>query len=158
MIRESLQEEILIEAMDEHDADHDPNGDADPDAYAAYRDGRDLLSSGNPHAAVVALERARTLEPDKASVRETLARAYYRSARYDAAAAEFAIAVELDPVNDYAHFGLGLALIRTGDVTGARRHLRIAAVMRPDRDDYRRALADLVGPGEADADAESDER
>lgn len=141
--------------MDEHEADHHADHEADPDAYAAYRDGRDLLSSGNPHAAVVALERARTLEPDKASVRETLARAYYRSARYDAAAAEFAHAVELDPVNDYAHFGLGLALIRTGDPLGARRHLRIAAAMRPDRDDYRRALADLVGPGEADA--ESDE-
>jgi Flp pilus assembly protein TadD len=121
------------------------------DAYDAYRDGRDLLSSGNPHAAVVALERARTLEPDKASVRETLARAYYRSARYAAAAAEFAIAVELDPVNDYAHFGLGLAMIRIGDVTGARRHLRIAAVMRPDRDEYQRALADLVGTDEPDA-------
>jgi Flp pilus assembly protein TadD len=118
------------------------------DAYDAYRDGRDLLSSGNPHAAVVALERARALEPDKASVRETLARAYYRSARYAAAAAEFAMAVELDPVNDYAHFGLGLAMIRTGDVTGARRHLRIATVMRPDRDEYQRALADLVGADE----------
>ena len=120
------------------------------DAYDAYRDGRELLSSGNPHAAVVALERARTLEPDKSSVRETLARAYYRSARYEAAAAEFATVVELDPVNDYAHFGLGLALIRTGDVTGARRHLRIATVMRPDRDEYQRALAELVGADERD--------
>ena len=131
--------------MDEHSSEND----ADHGAYDAYRDGRDLLSSGNPHAAVVALERARTLEPDKASVRETLARAYYRTARYDAAAAEFARAVDLDPVNDYAHFGLGLALIRTGDPVGARRHLRIAAAMRPDRDDYRRALADLVGPDDA---------
>jgi tetratricopeptide (TPR) repeat protein len=127
--------------MDDDDAE---------DAYEAYSGGRELLSSGNPHAAVVALERARTLEPDKASVRETLARAYYRSARYQAAAAEFAIAVALDPVNDYAHFGLGLALTRTGDLTGAGRHLRIAAAMRPDRDDYRQALADLVGQGGAD--------
>ena len=125
-------------------------GSGNTAAYDAYRDGRDLLSSGNPHAAVVALERARTLEPDKASVRETLARAYYLTARYDAAAAEFATAVEIEPVNDYAHFGLGLALIRTGDPTGARRHLRIATVMRPDRDDYRQALADLVGPDEPD--------
>jgi Flp pilus assembly protein TadD len=128
--------------MHEHDHEHD--------AYDAYRDGRDLLSSGNPHAAVVALERARNLEPDKASVRETLARAYYRSARYADAAAEFAMVVELDPVNDYAHFGLGLAMIRTGDVTGARRHLRIATVMRPDRDEYQRALADLVGTDDHD--------
>ena len=129
--------------------EHSPENDAHHDAYAAFRDGADLLSSGNPHAAVVALERARTLEPDKASVRETLARAYYRSARYDAAAGEFARAVELDPVNDYAHFGLGLALVRTGDRLGARRHLRIAAAMRPDRDEYRRALTELVGPDDA---------
>lgn len=135
--------------MNEHEANHEPDREPDPGAYAAYRDGADLLSSGNPHAAVVALERARALEPDKASVRETLARAYYRSARYAAAAAEFARAVELDPVNDYAHFGLGLALVRTGDRLGARRHLRIAAAMRPDRDEYRRALTDLVGPAEA---------
>ena len=33
----------------------------------------------NPHAAVIALERARDLEPDKGSVRETLARAYFRT-------------------------------------------------------------------------------
>jgi Flp pilus assembly protein TadD len=117
----------------------------DQDAYESFRDGRDLLASGNPHAAVIALERARALEPEKASVRETLARAYYRSGRYDAAATEFAIAVELDPVNDYAHFGLGLALRRTADLVGARRHLRIAAAMRPDNADYRRALAEVVG-------------
>jgi tetratricopeptide (TPR) repeat protein len=139
---------------DPYDRDpHEPGRDGRrPGAYESFRDGCDLLDSGNPHAAVVALERARELEPSKASVRETLARAYYRTARYEAAAAEFAIAVELDPVNDYAHFGLGLALRQTADVVGARRHLRIAAAMRPDNLDYRRALADLVGtddPGAA---------
>jgi Flp pilus assembly protein TadD len=123
-------------------------------AYEAFRDGDHLLTTGNPHAAVVALERARELEPDKASVRETLARAYYRTGRYDSAAVEFGITVDLDPVNDYAHFGLGLALARTGDLVGARRHLRIAVVMRPDNDDYAQALADLAdlaGPDDAGA-------
>lgn len=118
--------------------------DSEPGAYDAFRDGHQLLTSGNPHAAVIALERARALEPEKASVRETLARAYYRTARYRDAAAEFAIAVDLDPVNDYAHFGLGLALRHTGDVVGARRHLRIATVMRPDNADYQRALQEVV--------------
>ncbi len=51
-------------------------------AYDAFQEGNRLLASENPHAAVVALERARDLEPDKASVRETLARAYYRSGRF----------------------------------------------------------------------------
>ena len=68
----------------------------------------------DPHAAAVALERARDLEPDKGSIRETLGRAYFRSGRFPAAATEFARAVELDPVNDYAHFGLGLALSARG--------------------------------------------
>ena len=131
--------------------DHGAPDDAG-DAYAAFRDGDDLLTSGNPHAAVVALERARALEPDKASVRETLARAYYQATRYDAAAVEFARVVELDPVNDYAHFGLGLALRRTGDLVGARRHLRIADAMRPGNDDYRHALAEVeVVAGGSDA-------
>jgi Flp pilus assembly protein TadD len=124
---------------DAHDAD-------EPSAYVAFRDGDELLASGNPHAAVVALERARDLEPEQASVRETLARAYFQAARFDAAAAEFATAVELDPVNDYAHFGLGLALRRTGDVVGARRHLRLAVVMRPDNADYQHALAEVAPP------------
>jgi Flp pilus assembly protein TadD len=120
------------------------------DAYESFRDGRDLLASGNVHAAVIALERARALEPEKASVRETLARAYYRTRRYDAAAVEFATVVELDPVNDYAHFGLGLSLQKTADLVGARRHLRIATVMRPDNADYRAALVEITGTDDND--------
>ena len=41
------------------------------------------------------------------------------------------VAVEIDPVNDYAHYGLGLCLLRTGDRVGARRHLKLAVAMRP---------------------------
>jgi len=110
-------------------------------AYEAFQEGNRLLVSENPHAAVVVLERARDLEPDKSSVRETLARAYFRTGRFSAAAAEFARTVEIDPVNDYAHFGLGLCLLRQGDRLGARRHLKLALAMRPDQEHYRDALA-----------------
>ena len=84
-------------------------------AYDAFQEGNRLLASRNPHAAAIVLERARDLEPDKASVRETLARAYFRSGRITQAAEEFERAVEIEPVNDYAHFGLGLCLMRRGD-------------------------------------------
>jgi Flp pilus assembly protein TadD len=120
-------------------------------AYDAYQEGNRLLASQNPRAAIVALERARDLEPDKGSVRETLARAYYRSGRFGAARVEFERAVEIEPVNDYAHFGLGLCLMRTGDDLGARRHLKLAVAMRPDHEDYRNALArvaDDARPGD----------
>lgn len=110
-------------------------------AYDAFQEGSRLLASQNPHAAVIALERARDLEPDKASVRETLARAYYGSGRITQAGAEFERAVEIEPVNDYAHFGLGLCLLRRGDQLGARRHLKLAVAMRPEQPDYRAALA-----------------
>jgi Flp pilus assembly protein TadD len=110
-------------------------------AYEAFQDGTRLLASQNPHAAIVPLERARDLEPDKGSVRETLARAYFRIGRFHAARDEFARAVEIDPVNDYAHFGLGLCLLRQGDRVGARRHLKLAVAMRPANADYRRALS-----------------
>lgn len=110
------------------------------DAYHRYQDGSRLLADGHPHAAAVALEAARDLEPDKGSIREALARAYFRSGRIADAREEFAKAVEIDPVNDYAHFGLGLCLLKTGDREGARGHLKLATVMRPDSDDYRAAL------------------
>jgi Flp pilus assembly protein TadD len=119
--------------------------DQTPSAYAAFQEGMQLLESGSVHAAVVALERARDLEPAQGSIREALGRALFRTGRYDAAREEFERAVELDPVNDYAHFGLGLTLGRLGDRTGARRHLKLAVAMHP-RDEYVRALADLGEP------------
>ena len=36
-------------------------------------------------------------------------------------------------MNDYAHFGLGLCLMRQGDRVGARRHLKLAVAMRPEQ-------------------------
>jgi Flp pilus assembly protein TadD len=116
------------------------------DAYEAFREGTSLLESDNAHAAVIRLERARSLEPEQGSVREALARAYYRTGRFSAAEEEFKAALEIDPVNDYAHFGIGLCRLKAGDRRGARGHLRQAAVMRPDNPDYRAALDNAREP------------
>ena len=109
-------------------------------AYELFKKGSELLEQGDFMAASVPLERARSLEPDKGSIREALARAYYRSRRIDAARAEFEKVLELDPVNDYAHFGLGMCLLRSGDRAGARGHLKMATIMRPDEEAYQDAL------------------
>ena len=114
-------------------------------AYDAFTEGSRLLASADHHAAAVALERARDLEPDQGSIREALGRAYFRSGRIPDARSEFERAVDIDPVNDYAHFGLGLCLVRTGDPVGARRHLKLAVAMRP-LEEYRRALAEVADP------------
>jgi Flp pilus assembly protein TadD len=110
-------------------------------AYEAFQEGSRLLAMASAHAAAVVLERARDLEPDQGSIREALGRAYFRTGRFSAAKAEFARVVEIDPVNDYALFGLGLCLLREGDRVGARRPLKLAVAMRPDQPDYQAALA-----------------
>ena len=115
-----------------------PEGEGE--AYTRFQEGSRLLDAGNTHAAVVALERARDLEPEKGSIREALARAYFRTQRVEAARVEFEKVLELDPVNDYAHFGLGLCLLRAGDRDGARGHLKMATIMKPHQEEYQKAL------------------
>lgn len=110
---------------------------ADESTYTLYRRGMELLADENFGAAISALAEAARREPGKASVREALGRAYFHSDRYGDAAAEFEAVVATHPTNDYAHHCLGRALTLTGRTQKARRHLAIAASLRPDRRDYR---------------------
>ena len=57
-----------------------------------------------------------------------------------AAAGNFRRIVEASPSDDYAQFGLGLALARTGDPAGAAERLALAVAMRPDLRHYTEAL------------------
>jgi tetratricopeptide (TPR) repeat protein len=118
----------------------DPEGTIDVDAYELFQRGSELLAGGHAHQAVIALEQARDAAPGHGSVREALGRAYYGAGRTAAAEAEFAAALEIDPSNDYAHFGLALCLARGGRRARALGHLRLAVVMRPEVDTYRQAL------------------
>jgi len=108
--------------------------------YTLWQRGCALLSERHFHQAALVLERARELEPGKASIREALARAYYSSGRPAWARTEFEAALEIEPTNDYAHFGLALCLERTGEIATARGHAKLAVVMRPEDENYRRAL------------------
>jgi tetratricopeptide (TPR) repeat protein len=121
--------------------DGPPQEPASPEeVYDLFRRGSDLLERGDFAAAAIPLERARTFEPDKTSIREALGRAYFHSRRYVEAREEFAAVVERSPVDDYAHFCLGRAFQLTGHRVEARRHLKLAAGLRPDRKDYREYL------------------
>jgi len=111
-----------------------------PDTYDLYRRGLDLLGRGSAAAAAQVLERAAEAEPHSRSVLEALARAQFDTGRYGAAAGNFRRIVEASPSDDYAQFGLGLALARTGDPTAAAEHLALAAAMRPDLRHYAEAL------------------
>jgi tetratricopeptide (TPR) repeat protein len=120
----------------------EPERDAGPGGgvYEWYRRGLDLLSQGNAAAAAQLLDRAADAEPDSRSVREALARAQFDAGRYADARDSFAAIVDANPTDDYAHFGLGLAATRTGDLGIAVEHLALAVAMRPELPHYRRAL------------------
>src|SRR3954467_657241 len=96
-----------------------------------------LLEAGEFEQAAIPLAKAARIAPEKSSVREALGRAYFHSRRYPEAAREFEAVVERYPVNDFAHFCLGRALTLSGQRDRARRHLAIAANLRPERHDYR---------------------
>ncbi len=104
------------------------------EAYDLYQEGRARLREGMAAQATVALERAKRLEPEKASIREALGIAYYRITRWEAAEAEFRKVIELSPVDAYAHFALGRSLEKQGRGKEASRYLKLAKVLerRPD--------------------------
>jgi Flp pilus assembly protein TadD len=107
------------------------------DVYDLFQRGTALLEAGDFNSATVPLSRARDLAPDKTSIREALGRAYFRSAQYERARAEFEAVVERAPTNDFALFCLGRSLMQLGRNQEARKPLALAAQLRPERRDYR---------------------
>ena len=101
------------------------------DAYDLFQQGRNHLRDGMPAQATVALEKAKRLEPEKASIREALGIAYFRIRRWPEAEAEFRKVLELSPSDDYAHYALGRALKNQGREDEARTHLKLARSLRP---------------------------
>ncbi len=113
---------------------------ADGDTYGLYQRGMSLLQRGSAAAAAQLLERAAAAEPQSRSILEGLARAQFDAGHYAEAAGSFQRIVDASPSDDYAQFGLGLALARTGDHGGAAEHLALAAAMRPNLRHYTDAL------------------
>jgi Flp pilus assembly protein TadD len=103
------------------------------DAYDLYQQGLGHLRSGMPAQATVALEKAKRLEPEKASIREALGIAYFRIRRWPEAEAEFRKVLDLSPADDYALYALGRALRNQGRRQEAERHLKLARSLRPAR-------------------------
>jgi tetratricopeptide (TPR) repeat protein len=110
------------------------------EVYDWYTRGLDLLDGGNAAAAVTLLTHAAQAEPRSRSVREALARAQFDAGLYADAVDSFGWIISVNPADDYAQFGLGLAAAKTGDLPAAVEHLALAAAMRPDISHYATAL------------------
>lgn len=114
------------------------------DPYELLTKGRNLLEAKRSDEAVEVLQLARELEPEKGSIREALARALYDSRQTARATEEFQAAVDLNPADDYAYFGLALCKARLGNRKSAAGLLKIALAMKPNSENYRRALDRLA--------------
>ena len=112
-------------------------------AYGLFQRAAALLKRRHHAQAAVLLERADRLEPNKGSIVEALARAYYNSGQHERAAASFRRLLDIDPSAAYGHFGLGQSLRQLGQADRARVHLRLAVAMAPTSSLYRNALARL---------------
>lgn len=110
------------------------------EVYDWYVRGVELLDGGNSAAAVQLLSHAANAEPESRSVREALARAQFDAGMYPEALESFEWIIEINPADDYAQFGLGLAAAKTGNYQSAVEHLALAAAMRPDIAHYAVAL------------------
>ena len=82
------------------------------------------------------LEKAKRLEPGKASIREALGIAYFRIRRWAEAEAEFRTVLELSPTDDYAHYALGRTLEKQGRAAEANGHFKLARSMQPGSREY----------------------
>src|SRR3954468_7077020 len=115
-------------------------GSPEGDVYEWYQRGLRLLADGDAAAAATLLSRAADAEPGSRSVLEALGRAQYDAGHYQDAMATFSALTAVNPTDDYAQFGLGLAADRAGDLRVAAEHLALAVAMRPDQSHYARAL------------------
>jgi Flp pilus assembly protein TadD len=111
--------------------------------YSLFQKGRQHLKRGMPAQATVSLEKAKSREPEKASIREALGIAYFRIRRWEEAEAEFRKVIELSPVNDYAHYALGRCLEKQGRDREANAHYKLASSLRPASDQYRARIKDF---------------
>ncbi len=110
------------------------------EVYDWYVRGVELLEGGNAAAAVQLLSHASAAEPASRSVRESLARAQFDAGMYAEAKESFAMIIAINPTDDYAQFGMGLAAAKEGLLQEAVEHLALAAAMRPDITHYATAL------------------
>ena len=113
------------------------------DAYDNFQEGRRRLKNGMPAQATVVLEKAKSLEPEKASIREALGIAYFRLARWQEAEAEFRAVLDLSPTDHWAHYALGRVLEKQGRASEANGHYKLASSMVPANSQYAARIREL---------------
>jgi len=107
---------------------------------------RELLASGQIDAAIAVLEPLTQTESDDYLVFEVLGVAYAHKGNMMAAVGALETAARLNPVMPSNHYNLGQALLRAGDVAGAKVAFERALRVDPTYAKAREALGALVTP------------
>jgi Flp pilus assembly protein TadD len=113
------------------------------ETYRLFQQGRAHLRKGMAAQATVSLEKAKRLEPAKASIREALGIAYFRIQRWAEAEAEFRAVLEISPADAYAHYALGRSLEKQGRAQEANRHYKLASSLNPGSEQYSSRIKEL---------------
>ena len=113
-------------------------------AYYLFKKGKKLAERGKFLDAIIVLEKAKDIEPKKGSIREALASAYYNCALYQPAKKNFKKALEIDAANDFAHYGLGMCLVRERKLNKAVGHFKMASAMKPGSKKYKEILKKIT--------------
>ena len=109
-------------------------------AYSLFIKAKEHMDKNDFLSASLLLEKALEYEPEKGSIREALGICYYNMGFYSSSKGHFDKAIEIDAVNDFAHYGMGLCLIKERKINRALGYLKIASFMKPGSEVYRKAL------------------
>jgi tetratricopeptide (TPR) repeat protein len=110
------------------------------DAYSLFMKAKEYIGKNDFLNASLLLEEAVEYEPDKGSIREALGICYYNMGFYSSSKCHFDKAIEIDAANDFAHYGMGLCLIKERKISRALGYLKIASFMKPESEVYRKVL------------------
>ena len=110
------------------------------EAYELFQEAKVLLRERRHREAVSLLERVKTMEPGRGSVLESLGIAYYNCGSHGLARRAFEEALEVDPTNHFARYGLSRCLYRGGMVKQAIGQAKLASIMAPEEEMYTEAL------------------
>jgi Flp pilus assembly protein TadD len=110
------------------------------EAYELFQEGKRLIGRRRPREAVDLLRRAKELEPRRGSILEALGIAYFNSGQTSLASREFEEALEVDPTNHFARYGLGCCLYRQGRLAEAVGQMKLALAMAPHVELYSETL------------------
>lgn len=115
----------------------------------AFSRGIEAMRLGDAHAAAVAFDEARAINPHIAEAHINLGYAYLAMKRSQEAATAFDRALTIDPKKINAYYGLGAALDATGDRKGAIGAMRTFVHLTPKDDPFQRKALSALWEWEA---------